>query len=621
MTIMPMGNTLATGADRAGRLLVVGWRDADWPVLHHWMEAGHMPHLRILVEQGSTASLTAPMPLHDHALWTSLATGMRADRHGVTHHQEVRPDGGGVQPVGRRSWRAPAFWEAVESAGHATICLNWPATAPADRWPGRHVDESFKAVTGADFDQWPVPLHSVSPRAWRHDLAMLRVHPSDDLDAQMAALVPELARINTEVEEWPALLRRFLAQTATVHALATDCIARDDWRLLCVCYDLLAVRRSLGDVARVAPHTPPWRAHKIEAGAVMLLDMMLGRLVELAGPRTTILLVSPAGVAPQPAFKFRLRPQGMLVAHGPGIATDALLPGVSVLDVAPSILARFGLQMPGDGRVVPGLVANPVPCVATQMPAPAIPAPVMPAMQAAEAAIRDAEVARLFVLAEALEARGGLDQAEAALRAALELRPDDIAALARLAQYRALHGDLEAAIAIGERLMALSDTCLEGPLVLGAAQALAGQAEPAALLLQQARERAAHAPESLEQIGGVLLLIGQDAEAEAVFAQALALEPALPGAQYGMGVALRRMGQPAASEIALRAAIALAPQHGPAMTELATLLMQTARWHAALQMAIRAIEEQPASREALQALAHARQGLAAAVIQTIPGRT
>jgi len=606
-------------ANAESRLLVVGWRDADWPALHHWIEAGRMPHLRRLVERGSMASLTAPLPLHDHALWTSLATSMRADRHGVTHHQEVRPDGGGLQPVGRRAWRVPAFWEAVQAAGHATICLNWPATAPADRWPGRHVDESFKVARGADIDLWPIPLHSVSPRPWRHDLAGLRVHPADDLDAQMAALVPELAQIDPLAEEWPASLRRLLAQTATVHALATDAVARDNWRLLCVCYDLLAVRRSLGGVAQAPPHTPPWRARNVESGAAMLLDMMLGRLVELAGPRTTVLLVSPTGVAPLPSLKFRLRPQGVLVAHGPGIATDALLAGVSVLDVAPSILARFGLQVPSDGRVVPGLVPNMVACVAAPVPALAAPAPIVPVTPEAAIAIRAAEADRLCIRAQALEARGAMDQAEATLRAALDLRPDDIAALTRLAQYRALHGDLAAALAIGAQLMAQSDTRLEGPLVLGAAQALTGQAEPAAAFLRLARERAADAPESLVQIGGVLLLIGQDNASEAVFTQALALEPALPGAQYGRGVALRRLGQRAASETALRAAIALAPHHGPAMTELATLLMQTERWHEAVQVAGRAVEEQPASREALDALTKARQGLAAAVIQAIPG--
>jgi tetratricopeptide (TPR) repeat protein len=94
-------------------------------------------------------------------------------------------------------------------------------------------------------------------------------------------------------------------------------------------------------------------------------DMMLQRLIELAGPDTAIVLVSDHGFHSdhlRPKFTPRVpagitvwhRPQGVIAAHGPGFKQDELMHGARLLDIAPTVLHYFGLPVGEDmeGRVL-----------------------------------------------------------------------------------------------------------------------------------------------------------------------------------------------------------------------------------------------------------------------------
>jgi len=85
-------------------------------------------------------------------------------------------------------------------------------------------------------------------------------------------------------------------------------------------------------------------------------DLMLGRLLELAGPETTVILFSDHGFHPDhlqpkcvpnepagPAAEHR--DFGIFVASGPGIKKDELVFGTSLLDIAPTVLSLFGLPL------------------------------------------------------------------------------------------------------------------------------------------------------------------------------------------------------------------------------------------------------------------------------------
>ena len=77
--------------------------------------------------------------------------------------------------------------------------------------------------------------------------------------------------------------------------------------------------------------------------------MLLGRLVEMAGPENAVLVSDRAAVEAGGLNK-RGSPRGILAAAGPGIQPDELTFGVSLLDIAPTVLALYGFE-PAPGMV------------------------------------------------------------------------------------------------------------------------------------------------------------------------------------------------------------------------------------------------------------------------------
>jgi arylsulfatase A-like enzyme len=88
-------------------------------------------------------------------------------------------------------------------------------------------------------------------------------------------------------------------------------------------------------------------------------DLMLRRLLQLAGDRATVLIVSDHGFRTgddRPKETVRTleglsqwhRRQGICVMHGPAIRAGVQLDGASLLDVTPTILTLFGLPVGAD---------------------------------------------------------------------------------------------------------------------------------------------------------------------------------------------------------------------------------------------------------------------------------
>ena len=391
-----------------------------------------------------------------------------------------------------------------------------------------------------------------------------------------------------------------------------------DWDVLCVVYDVVHLaKRDFGGVA------PGDLFDGVVVQAHVLMDMMLGRLFELAGPDVSVVLVSPNGLRRGAGDQVRAQPRGVLVASGPGIAADAMLPGAEAVDIAPTLLARYGLSVPSDGRVLQALVPAGTALRAvtgrvggTERPTydPAddlIAEGYLDAVtQAQSRMMADAASVRLLHLGIARMSRGAYAQAAQAFEAVLELRPDHQAALRRLAQARALLGDYAACRPIGEALLSIDPMSPWGHVVMGTWCALGGDAADAQRYLASARELGAEIPSVLVRLGGLALLRSRPEEAATLFEDALRLEADRPDALYGLGTARHQLGEIAAAEQALRRAIA-AQYHQPlAHLQLGTLLAAQGRGREAVAALETALGQNPDSAEAAARLARAREGLA-----------
>jgi tetratricopeptide (TPR) repeat protein len=176
--------------------------------------------------------------------------------------------------------------------------------------------------------------------------------------------IPRAAEIDQEKDRRLASCAKILAECTSVHAVATWLMQTQPWDFTAVYYD--AIDHFCHGFMR---YHPPRQDHVseedfelyrgvIEAG-YRYHDMMLNTLIELAGPETTVILMSDHGFHPD-----HLRPKslpaepagpahehrdfGIFVIHGPDIKPDTLLHGLNLLDITPTLLTLFGLPVGDD---------------------------------------------------------------------------------------------------------------------------------------------------------------------------------------------------------------------------------------------------------------------------------
>lgn len=562
------------------RLIVFGVAGADWPFLHGLLDRGRLPGLAGLVERGVSGDLTCPAPVHPAAAWTTLATGCLADRHGLTGSYVTRPDGAGVRPVGQPDWHAAAFWQVLEAAGRRTLTIGWPATQPAVAWPGVHIDARFAQPSGPDFERWALPPDCIAPPALRQDLREARLHPGDLRLEDVQALAPGLRQIDQERDRRLATLGVALARATSVQAAATALMVNRDWDVLTVHFDLLAgvrtqlVAAGLTDDAVFGP---------VADGAAVFLDMMLRRLMEMAGP-ADVLVVSPIGLGagrPDPSG-------GMFAWAGDGIPADTLLHGVTVQDIAPTLLRRVGLRITVDGAPIDALTPANLPAREVHLPIArpqggssesvrflldlGYPDAVTPAQQSVMAgADRDARLGR----AAAKRARGDLAGATAELTALLGDWPDDVAVLVGLAECHAEAGAFHELRPLADTLQRVAPDLPAGLLAQAAALWWEGQDKEADALLARAEPEAI--PELRVLMGLLALRRGRPEAARRQFSTALEAAPRLCAAANGLARAAAALGDAAAAEAALRRSIAIAFHQPEVHRALGELLLVSGR--------------------------------------------
>jgi predicted AlkP superfamily phosphohydrolase/phosphomutase/tetratricopeptide (TPR) repeat protein len=353
----------------ADRVLLIGWDAADWGIIDPLIANGRMPHLAKLIAAGVRGTMAAQRPLLSPMLWTSIATGKRPWQHGVQGHTEPRPSGWGARAVGSYSGSCKSLWNILGQSQLRCHVIGWPATHPAKPASGIVVSDRF-SLHAAGVGEPIEVAHAVHPTEQLERFMPLRTSPAEVDPAALREFIPETATLDESVARHAlATCAMILAETSTVHAVTTAAIELKPWDFAAVWYPGIE-RFSHGFMK----YHPPCRAgvdqREFEAfqgvvtRAYEFHDMMLGRLLELAGSGTTVMLVSDHGFhhdhlrpaaldatvnSPETLAAWH-RPQGIAVASGPRICAgggDAVC-ACTPVDVAPTILALFGLPYGAD---------------------------------------------------------------------------------------------------------------------------------------------------------------------------------------------------------------------------------------------------------------------------------
>ena len=163
--------------EQSNRVLVFGLDALDWDFVDPLIASGGMPNLKRLVDSGTSGRMQTLVPILSPLIWTSVATGVSPDEHGVLDFVERDPATNLMLPVSARSRRAPAVWEMASVLGKQVAVTAWWATWPATEVNGTLVSDRLYYTLTQGIDKAVFqhdPEHLVYPMGRTHEFTALR---------------------------------------------------------------------------------------------------------------------------------------------------------------------------------------------------------------------------------------------------------------------------------------------------------------------------------------------------------------------------------------------------------------------------------------------------------------
>lgn len=308
----------------ARRVLVIGLDGATFRLIRPWAEAGHLPHMARLLQEGAWGHLRSTVQPSSEQAWASFATGVQNGKHGIYGFVRRVPGTYQLEYVNGRHQRARTLWRILSDRGRPVIVLNVPMTYPPEPVHGVLIGGLLSPGVHSRFT-YPDGLYQELQRAIggyiiNVDIERGRLDPAtEDL---LLNQIHEMIRLRTEATLYLASTRPwdFLA---VVYG-APDRVSHKFWKYMDPTHPL---------------YTPQGAARR---GEVILdtyrqIDAAIGRLLrELADDETTVFLVSDHGFGPLIGALYLnewLAEEGYLCLEGEGWWPRLLRQGAGLLDV------------------------------------------------------------------------------------------------------------------------------------------------------------------------------------------------------------------------------------------------------------------------------------------------
>lgn len=343
------------------KVLVIGWDAADFKAIKPLIEQGKMPTLAKFISEGVHGRIKTLDPPLSPMLWTSMATGYRADKHGITGFVEPLPDSSGVRPVTSTSRKTRAIWNILHSQGMKSNVVSWWPSNPAEPINGVMVSNHYQISNKPLGDDWDMPMGTVHPESMTDILKEQRVHPDELTAAHLLPFMPNLMEMDKKKDKLAKSIAKILANAASVHAASTYLQRETEWDFMAVYHD--AIDHFCHGAMKFNPPQRPgikdddYNNYKdIVTAGYVFHDMMLERTLSMIDDNTTVIIVSDHGfhsdhLRPKYFLKEPAAPAqehssfGMICMRGPGIRKGEEIIGASILDLTPTILALYGLPI------------------------------------------------------------------------------------------------------------------------------------------------------------------------------------------------------------------------------------------------------------------------------------
>jgi predicted AlkP superfamily phosphohydrolase/phosphomutase/Tfp pilus assembly protein PilF len=339
------------------RVAIFAIDGADWDLLTELKNDDRIPNLKALMAGGTLGSVQTIQPTVAPLVWTTVATGLPPDRHGVIDFIDRSRNA----PVDANTRRAPALWDIAEAFGRGSAVVNWWTAWPPTSLTATIFDTPGALLTNAISPpemqrlaaSFAVPLQTVG---YDQVHRFLNISPAEYDKAVSSGNAAD-----------PVNMMRFiLAKTWTDHRVAINAFREKQPLLMMMEYDGTDAVNHL-----FAPFHPPQRGDISDndyrkywpavANYYAEIDRLIGEWMTVLPPDTTVVLMSaygfrwgknrPTEMPKGGAALSDHRNPGVFIGYGQHIAHGGTFHPISVYDVAPTVLTLLGLpksvEMPG----------------------------------------------------------------------------------------------------------------------------------------------------------------------------------------------------------------------------------------------------------------------------------
>ena len=345
---------------KSEKILLVGWDAADWDIITPLLTQNKMPNLQKLINTGASGTIQTLQPALSPMLWTSIATGKTADKHGILGFIEPNLESGNPRPASVTSRQCKAVWNILTQQHLKTNVIGWWPSHPAEPINGVAVSNLF---TKND-KHHNVIDHSIYPNDWTKRITNCRVYTEDIALTELIDFVPQALSINQDKDKHLHNLATLIANAKSIQQATKEIIANTEWDFTAVYFDVIdQVCHTFMKFYPPQMAGVPDDYYALYSNVINQMyiyhDTMLGELLELAGEDTTVMLLSDHGFysnhlrpirlpndPASPAFEHA--PFGILCVKGTNIKQNYIINGASLLDMTPTLLNLFSLPIGKD---------------------------------------------------------------------------------------------------------------------------------------------------------------------------------------------------------------------------------------------------------------------------------
>ena len=355
------------------RVILLGFDSCDPDLVDQFIREGKLPNFARMRREGAYGPLRSIQPTLSPVVWTTIATGMPPQRHGILDFVVKTPTG--PVPVTSKMVQADRVWDLLSRRGEKVGVVGWLVTDPAEPVNGFMVTDrighlAFEYLYGRPPEStaktWPRELAAeiADEVVDAKDVTLSRIRPFLDItdkeyDAAFSEEFDPRNRVNN--------LRLTLATAETMRNVGERLYTEKKPRFFACYFEAMDAISHL-----FMPYSPPKSPHvpadlymkyrsAVEA-AYVWHDRVLGGFMDLADADTTIFVVSDHGfksgdirMAESSDFHAKTgaqwhRQYGVFYAWGNGVKRGASVGGASVYDITPTLLASMGYPVSEEMR-------------------------------------------------------------------------------------------------------------------------------------------------------------------------------------------------------------------------------------------------------------------------------